>query len=143
VSSDRENETRREDTLFVLGRVAWRLAQVALVTAGVIVLFNVISSQRADDAEAIASMKIDLQNLVMVQEEYFLTNGRYGSVSSVLSQAGIDTINGSHVIGEATATGWRATATHSGARYRCGVFGGDIAPPRKGAERGIPECWKP
>ncbi len=139
MSSDRENKTLREDILFVAGRVLWRLAQVALVGAGVIVLFNVISTGAGDTREEkyyVATVKSGLQNLVAEQETYFAENGRY-------HPSNFRTGDGSDVIVEATATGWRATVTHRRIRYLCGVFGGDMAPPREGAAPGTPVCWKP
>lgn len=139
-------EESGSDFLYLLGHLAWRLVQAAAVTAGVIAVIMLVMPGRGHTKEKayLATMKSDLRNLLTVQEAYFADHGAYAPTLdqfppvSYWASAGVMV-----VVEQATPTGWKATATHNGTKYRCAIFVGDVPPPRKQAVQAEPICWKP
>lgn len=139
-------EESRGDLPYLLGHVAWRLVQAAAVTAGaILVLMLIPRSHDSKEKAYIAAMKSDLRNLVTAQEAYFADHVAYAAAMDQLrdasqfwSSAGVTL-----VIEQVTAEGWRAIATHGGTKVRCGIFVGNVPPPRKGMVTAQPLCWTP
>lgn len=139
-------EEPKGDLLYLLGHVAWRLVQAAAVTAGAIMVMMLIPRSGDGKEKAyVAAMKSDLRNLVTAQEAYFADHVAYAAAvdqlrdaSQFWSSAGVTL-----VIEQVTAQGWRAIATHGGTRFRCAIFLGNVAPPRKDMVPAQPLCWKP
>lgn len=138
------------DILALLGQVTLRLGQAATVTAAVVLVLAVVSVKRmcgcsTKEKAYQASMKSDLRNLMTAQEEYYREHAAYAGSTAALGEdqywpsAGV-----SIVIEGVTASGWRATTTHTSTPKRCGIFVGDVAPPPvKDAVEGEPRCWDP
>lgn len=138
-------EETGSDLLYLLGHLAWRLVQVAVVTAAMIGVMMLVMPRGGDTKEKayIATMKSDLRNLVTAEEAYYADRNGY---------AGLDQLSGNYfqastgvfvVVDQVTAGGWSATATHNRTKYRCVIFVGDVPPPRKEAKPATPICWKP
>jgi prepilin-type N-terminal cleavage/methylation domain-containing protein len=70
-----------------------------------------------------AAMKSDLRNLITQQEGYFGDNATYTTDKTAL---GVSESAGVTVtITSATATGWSATANHTGTSITCAIANGD------------------
>ena len=84
----------------------------------------------------VAAMKSDLRNLVTAEESYFADNLTYGSIAQLgtaySSSAGVLVATSA-----VTATGWSASATHTGTAQTCTIALGAAA--GTGAA-GIPAC---
>ena len=144
-----DDETDGGGWLYLLGRIALRLLQAVLVTAGVVTVYYLIAPSRGDSKEKayIAEMKSDLRNLVTAQEAYAADHRVYAPSLEAMGQKYYQTSTGvTVVIDRATADdGFTASATHSGTPYRCAIFVGSVTrPPQIGnALAGEPRCWKP
>lgn len=87
----------------------------------------------------LASMKSDLRNLATAQENYFSTWYTYSS--SINNFDFNMTQNVSITIGEADNSGWRATATHTGAPGKtCEIYYGDASGATVATHEGSVEC---
>ncbi len=146
-----DDDSRNEDGgdwLYLLGRIAWRLLQAALVTAGIVLVFSVVVRARGGggggkERAYIAAMSSDLRRLVTAQAEYFAENMVYAPSLKALgyqASAGVTV-----AIDRVAADGWAASATDSGTPYRCAIFIGTVTPPPQigNARPGEPRCWKP
>lgn len=130
MSTSRHDEPRGEDArgdwLYLLGRIAWRLVQMALVTAGVMTVIWLVNPGRGGEGKQkayIAAMKSDLRNLVTAQESYFADYHAYAPSLEALGPSYFRTSVGvTIVIDGGAAGGFAATATHTQTPYRCGIF---------------------
>jgi hypothetical protein len=111
--------------LYLLGRVALRLFQAALVTGAVAAFFYFFGPRGGDTKEKayIAAMKSDLRNLVTAQESFFADHHTFAPSLETLGPSSYQTSVGvTVVIDSGAADGWVATATHAKTRYRCGIY---------------------
>lgn len=124
---DSRNENARGDWLYLLGRIAWRVFQAVLVTAGVVLVFSLVNpwhgGKDTKEKAYITTMRADLRNLVTAQEGYFDDRDAYAPSLEALGPKYYQTSTGvTIVIARGMADGFAATATHSGTPYRCGIF---------------------
>jgi len=93
------------------------------------------------------NIRRDLRNLVTLQDAYLMNHNRYGSLAELaaadleyrpaFSQTDINVV--------ADSARFVATATSPRGRLVCLVWSGSPAPPAdsvRGAEDGVPQCWK-
>lgn len=87
----------------------------------------------------LASMKSDLRNLATAEENYFTT---YYTYSNNINNFDFNmTENVTILIPEADNSGWRATATHSGAPGKtCEIYYGDASGATVASHEGSVEC---
>lgn len=87
----------------------------------------------------LASMKSDLRNMATAQENYFTT---YYTYSNNINSFDFNmTEHVSITIPEADNSGWRATATHSGAPGKtCEIYYGDASGATVASHEGSVEC---
>jgi len=86
-----------------------------------------------------ATMKSDLRNLATAEESYYYTNDVY---STDLTAINFQPSSGTTVtIGEASPSGWSATATHPGASSAaCAIFIGTATPPAPATVESVVAC---
>jgi type IV pilus assembly protein PilA len=86
-----------------------------------------------------AAMMSDLKNLASQQELYHNNNYTYTTNLSAVDFVGSGGVT--VTVGEATGTGWSATAVHSGVpTQQCGVYHGDAAQVVPAVESGVVAC---
>jgi hypothetical protein len=85
-------------------------------------------------------MRADLRNLVTAEEAYRADNGRYASDIGLLHYVSVGPVQ--IAMGDASVTGWSATARSAAIRRACGIFVGSARPPIPGASEGEPRCWE-
>ena len=89
----------------------------------------------------VSAMRSDLHNLVTAQEAFF-TNGLtyYNGPLPDPSFTYNVSENVSITLVNVSASGWGATATHSGSTRTCAVFVGTGGPVAPAVQEGIPTC---
>ncbi len=86
-----------------------------------------------------ASIKSDLKNLTMMEEDYFFRHEQYTTVLGNISFVPTDLVE--ITIVEADARGWAATATHPLAfPLTCAIFYGQAAPVPPAVQEGVVRC---
>jgi len=105
---------------------AWMTADVAAEPA--------IPTEQTD--EMLALLKTSLRDVVMAQETYFMSHGRYTLDSRDLTWDVPDGVSLDIIAG--TATGWSAVATHRDIEKICGMAVGSATPP--GWQEGSARC---
>lgn len=86
-------------------------------------------------------MKTDLRNFATAQESYFYDQGTYSADPSTVYARGFETSKDvTLVVNEATASGWSATATHTGTPAECNIFLGSAAPLGAATREGVVSC---
>ena len=92
-----------------------------------------------------AMVKSDIRNLMTAQESYFADNNLYATLAQLAAENRYSPSTGVNLtIANQTATGWSATAAHSGLveLAACGVFVGSAAPPNAACTvDGEVACW--
>lgn len=115
--------------------------------AGIVIGVTTLAPVAARAQDALAGAKADLRRLVGLNEVYHAKNKKYaGNVSDLTSfkpSAGV-----SVSLGPATATGWAASATASGAPGKsCVIYVGQVSPLKTQAQgltgpEAVPVCDK-
>lgn len=97
------------------------------VVMGILASIAALKFSEMREKAFVSSLKSDLRNLSSAQEAYFSFNYTYSDDIAALEFTETEAV---HVtVNEATASGWSATARHSGlGTRRCGVFYGSAAP---------------
>jgi type IV pilus assembly protein PilA len=122
--------TKRGFTLIELLMV---MLIIGLLAAIVIPKFN------ANKEKAfVASMKSDLRNLVVSQENYHADNVTFTSSLSALNATFSEGVTLS--VAAVTAQGWTATASHTASSKSCAVFIGDAATTAPATDVGEVGC---
>jgi prepilin-type N-terminal cleavage/methylation domain-containing protein len=118
---------------------------IVIVIIGILATIAIPKFSRTKSKGYVATVKSDIRNLMTAQESYFGDNNKYASVAQLAAENRYSPSTGVNLtISNMTATGWSATATHSGLVdvTACGVFVGS-APPPNGATKvdGEVACW--
>lgn len=112
---------------------------IVVVIIGILAAIAIPKFANTKEKAYLASMKADLRNLVTAQESYLADYQTYASnVADVnyLSSTGVTV-----AIATGTASGWGATATHTGTATTCAIFYGSGATPIAPATKeGEPAC---
>jgi prepilin-type N-terminal cleavage/methylation domain-containing protein len=112
-----------------------------LVVVTIIGILASIAAQRIEVKKAayLATMKSDLRNLVVLQEQYFETHKKYASGTQQLDWEGTILVQ-EIVVGQ--KGGWTARARHRALPdHQCAIFMGDVNPVFSPATReGVPAC---
>ena len=89
----------------------------------------------------VSAMRSDLHNLVTAQEAFFTNGLTY--YNGPLPDPSFSYNVSDHVtvtLVNVSASGWGATATHSGSTRTCAVFFGTGGPLAPAVDEGIPTC---
>jgi prepilin-type N-terminal cleavage/methylation domain-containing protein len=112
---------------------------IVVVIIGILAAIAIPKFSNTKEKAYLAAMKSDLRNLVTSQEGYLADNFTYAAATTSLSYQASTGV--SVTIGFADASGWNATATHTGTSKTCGIFYGSSATsPISGANEGEPKC---
>jgi len=100
---------------------------VVIVVLGILAAIVMPKLSRSKNQAFRSSMSSDLKNLASAQEQYHVKNFTYSASLSDL--AALTSSGVALTINEADATGWGATATHTGVPGgECGIYYGTAAP---------------
>jgi type IV pilus assembly protein PilA len=118
---------------------------IVVVIIGILAAIAIPKFSRTKSKGYAAMVKSDIRNLMTAQESYFADNNLYASVAQLTAENRYSPSTGVNLtIGATTATGWSATATHTGLvnLTACGVFVGNAAPPNGALTiGGEVDCW--
>ena len=119
---------------FTLVEILIVVVVIGILTAIVIPRFN-----QAKGKSYAASMKNDLRNLAVAEEDYFYTKGGY---TDDLTKLNMNTSPGvTLTIEEATAGGWSAKSNHAQAYpLTCAMFWGAVTPVPPATQEGLINC---
>jgi prepilin-type N-terminal cleavage/methylation domain-containing protein len=113
---------------------------IVVVIIGILAAIAIPKFSATREKAYYAAMKSDLKNLASQQEIYYADSYSYGGTAADL---GFSNSQGVHVtIAPGDATGWSATATHSGLATTdiCAIFAGDWAAVTPATEPGAIQC---
>ncbi len=118
---------------------------IVIVIIGILATVAIPKFTKIKEKGFTATLKSDLRNLVTSQESYFADNDTYANLAQLVAE---DRFNPSRnttiVTADVTATGWSATATHTGLVdfTACGIYVGSAAPPNAATTAGGEvACW--
>ncbi len=114
-------------------------AFVALLMMGA--LAEYVCSCSTKEKAYVAAMKSDLRNLVVAQDRYQGTHGRYAATLGELTPDLYST--SAYVVVQLrswSATGFSAVARHAAVPRECVIFVGHVRKPHRDALEGIPHC---
>ena len=114
---------------------------IVVVIIGILVAIVVPKFGNGKERAMVSAMRSDLHNLVTAQEAFF-TNGLVyynGPVPDPSFTYNVSE-NVSITLVNVSASGWGATATHSGSTRTCAVFVGTGGPVAPAVQEGIPTC---
>ena len=111
---------------------------IVVVIIGVLASIAIPKFAATKEKAYVASMKADLRNLVTVEEAYLAEHATYSTSRADLSygQSARVTVT----VQSATASGWTASALHSGTTITCAVFYGNTTPIAPATTEGSPAC---
>ena len=118
---------------------------IVIVIIGILATIAIPKFTRTKSKGYAAMVKSDIRNLMTAQESYFGDNNIYATVAQLTAENRYSPSSGVNlIISNQSATGWSATATHSGLVEftACGVFVGSAAPPNAACTvDGEVACW--
>lgn len=102
---------------------------IVIVILGILAAIAIPRFSASQEQAYLAAIRSDLERLANQQEAYYAANSTYATDTSTLgfvSSEGVSTM-----IGEATSSGWSASATHSalGGTEGCTVYYGTATAP--------------
>ncbi len=114
---------------------------IVVVIIGILAAVAIPKFSATKGEAYVATMKIDLKNLVTAQEGYYYENGVYysGAVPDAALPYSVSD-NVSITILSADIGGFSATAAYVGIADVCAVFVGSAAPPAPATAEGSPAC---
>ncbi len=112
---------------------------IVVVIIGILAAIATPKFANTKEKAYVASMKADLRNLVGSEEGYLVDFQTYTTKAGLGTQyqesPGITvTVQG------VTASGWAATAWHTGTTMTCAIFYGNVTPLAPAALEGTPAC---
>ncbi len=109
---------------------------IVVVIIGILAAIAIPKFSNTKEKAYVAAMKSDLRNLVTAEESYFADNLAYGTIANL--GTAYSSSQGVLVATSAvTATGWSASATHTGTAQTCTIALGAAAGT---GSAGIPTC---
>ena len=118
---------------------------IVIVIIGILATIAIPKFSRTKSKGYAAMVKSDIRNLMTAQESYFGDRNIYATVAQLTAENRYSPSTGVNLtITSQTATGWSATATHSGLVEftACGVFVGSAAAPNAACTvDGEVACW--
>jgi len=113
---------------------------LVVVIIGILATIAIPKFGNTKQKALVASMQVDLKNLVTAEEAYFADHVTYTGTLTNLTY-NVSSGNTLNLISvTATGTGWAATATNVGTPKTCGIFVGNAAAPMPGQAEGQPIC---
>lgn len=111
---------------------------VVVVIIGVLAAIAIPKFASSKDRAHLSAMQADLRNLVTAQESYFSDNRTY---TTALTTTQFSTTAGVTVtVGAVGASGWNATAWHTGTTRTCAIFVGDAPAAAPAVNAGQVTC---
>jgi prepilin-type N-terminal cleavage/methylation domain-containing protein len=112
---------------------------IVILIIGVLAVIALPNFVRTRERSYIAALKSDLRNLATAEEDYFASANTYTATIAQLTFT-----RSPHVrvdIPEATAAGWRATATYSSAPHlTCELYYGNASGATTATREGVVTC---
>ena len=111
---------------------------IVIVIIGILAAIAIPKFANTKERAYLASMKADLRNLVTAEEAYLAEYYTYTSNlgTTYQSSAGVTV-----ALQGVSASGWAATATHTGTGRACAIFYGAVgSPPAPATQEGQPTC---
>ncbi len=111
---------------------------IVVVIIGILAAIAIPKFANTKERAYLASMKADLRNLVTAEEAYLAEYYTYTSNlgTTYQSSAGVTV-----ALQDVSASGWAATATHTGTGRACAIFYGAVgSPPAPATQEGQPTC---
>ncbi len=111
---------------------------IVVVIIGILAAIAIPKFANTKERAYLTSMKADLRNLVTAEESYLADFFTYTSNlgARYQSSAGVTV-----ALQSVTASGWAATATHTGTGRACAIFYGTVgSPPAPATNEGEPTC---
>ena len=95
---------------------------IVVVIIGILAAIAIPKFANTKNKALVTSMKSDLRNLVLAQENYFAdNNGSYASSVAALGTSYRATAGVTITIGSVTASSWDATAVHASTTSTCAI----------------------
>lgn len=99
---------------------------IVVVIIGILASIAIPKFSRVRERAYVAAARADLRNLANLQDVYYNDNYTYTTSATALELTPTEGVT--ITIGEATNTGWSATATHAGVPTAvCAIYHGDAA----------------
>lgn len=109
---------------------------VVVTIIGVLAAISLPQFTRSREKAEVAALRSDLHNLIAAQESYLFEAGQYASDATDLEYSSSPGVT--VTIEEATAGGWRATASRDAGAATCTMWVGVVSAPV--GNEGVPEC---
>jgi len=102
---------------------------IVVVNIGILAAIAIPKFYATREKAYFAAMKSDLKNLASQQEIYYADNYAYTTGAAALGYVSSEGVN--VAVGEATTSGWSASATHSalGGSEGCAIYYGTATAP--------------
>ncbi len=113
---------------------------LVVVIIGILATIAIPKFGNTKQKALVASMQVDLKNLVTAEEAYFAD---YVTYTGTLSNLKYNVSSGTTlnlISVTATGTGWSGTASNVGTPKTCGIFVGSAPAPIPGQAEGQPIC---
>lgn len=112
---------------------------IVVVIIGILASIAIPKFSSVRERAYVAAARADLRNLANLQDVYYNENYTYTTSMAAL---GFDNSEGVTIaIGEATNTGWSATATHAGVPAEsCAIYHGGAAQVTPATVVGVVQC---
>ena len=112
---------------------------IVVVIIGILAAIAIPKFANTKEKAYIASMKSDLRNLVTIEESYLAEFFTYTNDKASLGYTESDAVT--VTLQGVVASGWSATASHTGTAVTCSIFYGSGATPVAPAvDEGVPAC---
>ncbi|MGH7481124.1 MAG: type IV pilin protein [Longimicrobiales bacterium] len=116
---------------------------IVVVIIGILAAIAIPKFSATREKAYFSAMKSDLKNLQTQQEIYYSSDQQYAYTNNETDLEFAESSGVDVVIGEATNTGWNATAVHNAldsANQHCAVFVGDAASAGPATVPGVVTC---
>lgn len=112
---------------------------IVVVIIGILAAIAIPAYRNTKGRAYAASVRSDLRNLATAEESYFYSSGEYTTDLAALSVTPSQGVT--ITVGEATAAGWSATASHAlASTSTCGVYYGGVSPVAPATVEGRIAC---